>query len=405
MLDTAILKSLLRHEFYEQNKGKLNQTLFSDEIRVLYTTLTRAHQTYDHDLSSRELLKIWELENPVATRAEKADIEDTILRIEQEEEYNEQLSRDCIEKLWQRDFGKKLANLALRISEGDNTAIEGAKNLFEKYSDGFIEDEFGPDTTLDVYDLIQDMDPANRFRFNIKTLERRVAGLQKTEFGIIFAMSNAGKTAFVVSTAIGPGGYIDQGLRVCILGNEETTRRTVARAISAATGMTEDEILADPEKARAIFGARHQGRIFFKDTQDWDLDMIERYIKKKNADVVFIDQADKVTINGNFNASHERLRELYRRLRETAKRCNCAVFGVSQASADAEGKTRLPYTLMEGSKIGKASEADLIIGIGKHDLGDDDDNLRFITISKNKISGWHGTEAVTIQPKLSRYTE
>lgn len=404
MLDTAILKNLLNHEFYKHNKSKLRRTLFSDDIRSLYSVLCDAHEKYEHDITAKELMMIWSAENPVATRAEKADIEDVVALVELEQEYSDDIAQDLIAKLHNRDFGKRLANLSLEISEGNMDAFRRAQQLIEQHGNQEIEDRFGPDTTLNIHELAFEMDDANRFAFNIETLSRRVRGLQRTEFGIIFATPETGKTAFVVSLAISPGGFVDQGHRVLILGNEESTRRTVVRAYSAATGFTKEEILADKEKAMAIFEARRQGRLSFKDTQDWDLDKIEEYIQFKNADIVFIDQADKVTINGQFNAGHERLRELYRRLRETAKRCNCAIFGVSQASADAEGKTRLNYTMMEGSKIGKAAEADLILGIGRHD-SEEDDNIRFITVSKNKISGWHGTEAVTIRPDISRYTE
>jgi hypothetical protein len=63
--------------------------------------------------------------------------------------------------------------------------------------------------------------------------------------------------------------------------------------------------------------------------------------------------------------------------------------------------------MMEGSKIGKAAEADLIIGIGKHASMDDDepDLSRFLTVSKNKLSGWHGTIVCCIDPDISRYNE
>jgi replicative DNA helicase len=144
-----------------------------------------------------------------------------------------------------------------------------------------------------------------------------------------------------------------------------------------------------------------------QDVQEWDLGKIESFILKKQADVVIIDQADKVQIDGQYNAGHERLRALYNRLRELAKKCECAIIGVSQASADADGKSRLTYTMMEGSKIGKAAEADLIIGIGRLDAGDvensEPDNTRYITVSKNKLSGWHGTVICNIEPQISRY--
>ena len=88
-----------------------------------------------------------------------------------------------------------------------------------------------------------------------------------------------------------------------------------------------------------------------------------------------------------------------------AKRHNIALIVLSQASADAEGRTRLDFSMMEASKTGKASEADLIIGIGKHSSQDDDEpnNTRFLNISKNKLSGFHGVIACNIEPEVSRY--
>jgi thiamine monophosphate synthase len=124
---------------------------------------------------------------------------------------------------------------------------------------------------------------------------------------------------------------------------------------------------------------------------------------------VIIDQADKINISGNFNSSHERLRELYRRLREISKKYNIALIGVSQASNDARGHTRLSPFDMEGSKIGKAAESDLIIGIGKHEQGDIDDSepdpTRYLTVGKNKLTGWHGTVICQIDAPISRYVE
>ena len=76
-----------------------------------------------------------------------------------------------------------------------------------------------------------------------------------------------------------------------------------------------------------------------------------------------------------------------------AKRHECALIAVSQASADAAGRTRLDFSMMENSKTGKAAEADLIIGIGKHgqDASEDEpDTMRFLNVSKNKLSGYHG---------------
>jgi len=404
MLDTSILKSLLKHDFYEKNKQNLNQKLFSDEIRSLFSVVETAHERYKTDLTAQELYKIWEVEHPVATKAEREDVYDLIGHVEAEPEYNEEISSDIIQRLWQRNFGKRLAVLALELAEGNPRAFSLITEAVSKHTEGFADDDLGPNTCDDFVLLAEEFDDSTRAKFPLQQLYRRVPGINKTEFGIIFATPNTGKTAFCVSLALAPGGFVDQGFKIAFLGNEEATKRTVIRAHGTCTGMTAQQMFEDPKKTREIYKARSKGLVVFKDTQDFDLDQIDRYLGREKAQIVFIDQADKVMIGGNFNASHERLRELYRRLREMAKKHDCAIFGVSQASAEADGRTRLTYTMMEGSKIGKAAEADLILGIGKQDL-EEDDNLRYITCSKNKINGWHGTITCQIQPDISRYVD
>jgi hypothetical protein len=61
---------------------------------------------------------------------------------------------------------------------------------------------------------------------------------------------------------------------------------------------------------------------------------------------------------------------------------------------------------MENSKTGKAAEADLIIGIGKHSMERDPEDLhRSLCISKNKINGYHGEPNCRINKQLSRYED
>ena len=169
--------------------------------------------------------------------------------------------------------------------------------------------------------------------------------------------------------------------------------------------MTGQEIAEDPTTALQAFDCA-KSNLEMKSVVDWDLDRVDAYVRKMKPDVLVIDQSDKVGVSGQYQATHERLRELYRRLRELAKRHNCALIGVSQASNDAEGKTRVTYAMAEGSKTGKGAEADVILGIGKHNGDNEDgevDNSRFLTISKNKLSGYHGTIVVTLEPEVARY--
>ena len=133
---------------------------------------------------------------------------------------------------------------------------------------------------------------------------------------------------------------------------------------------------------------------------------LDTYCKDNEVDILVIDQLDKVNVTGKYNSSHEKLREIYRQGRELAKRYNCLVIGMSQASAEGHGKSTLSFNLMENSKTGKAAEADLIIGIGKNEaeeLDVEEGYRRTISISKNKLSGTHPVFNLHIIPALSQY--
>ena len=407
-MEMKILKRLLSADFFTSNKTNLTPRLFEEELRDIYECIAEGHDKYQTDLSTDDVLAIWEKNNPVATRAENDTVSDLIKRIEREEPLNEGVAQDLLKELWKRHVGHKIANLGIELTEGVPDAMSRLSTLLDNVREGVMPNDFGETTTKDIEELLRLTSDDARWKFNINTLSRNVYGIGPAEFGTIFALPETGKSAFAISITCGPGGFCEQGAKVLYLGNEEETRRTMLRAMQAWGGMTREEIVKDPMSARTRFKAI-EDRLEMKDIQEWDLQKIEAYVEHMSADVVIIDQGDKVHINGQFSASHERLRELYRSLRELAKRQQCAVITVSQASNEARGRTRLSGFDMEGSKIGKMAELDLCIGIGKHEAGDvddtDPDNTRCLTISKNKLSGWHGTVICNIQPQISRYVE
>jgi replicative DNA helicase len=118
-----------------------------------------------------------------------------------------------------------------------------------------------------------------------------------------------------------------------------------------------------------------------------------------------IDQLDKINVSGTYARTDEKLRAIYTGAREIAKRRNCVVIAISQASAEAHDRDHISFNMMENSKTGKAAEADLIIGIGNRTSNDPTNNLRILNVSKNKITGWHGDPSVTIDRYISRYDD
>ena len=166
--------------------------------------------------------------------------------------------------------------------------------------------------------------------------------------------------------------------------------------------MTRDEIISDKEMANRSW-SEIKDNISMFDTVDWSMEDIDAHCEKHKPDIIVIDQLDKVNVTGTYARTDEKLRQIYTSVREIAKRRDCAVIAISQASADAHNRNSISFDQMENSKTGKAAEADLIIGIGRNANSDLENKIRTLCVSKNKINGYHGEPVCTIRREISRY--
>ena len=160
----------------------------------------------------------------------------------------------------------------------------------------------------------------------------------------------------------------------------------------------------------ALAAARYKPvneNIFVKDSTGKDMAWVEAIVKAYSPDVVVLDMGDKFASKGGSD-SHVYLKDAAIHARNIAKQHNCAMIWMSQLSADAEGKVYVDQSMMEGSKTGKASEADLMILISRNKLvegADEQDDQRHLNIAKNKLKGgWHGVVHCELDGDRSQYT-
>ena len=389
-MSLSLFKNLLSHDFYSNNQTRLDPKLWEGDLNTLYGLIDTSHQKYEQDLSSAGLLHLYKEAHPVATKAETDMIASLIEDIATSEPLSAEIASDVLSGLWKREAGRKIANLGLEISEGNYDGFDRLNTYLSRLEEGFAPDEFSPVGEFDLDALLREQSDEGRWKFNIGTLSRKVYGIGATEFAVILATPNVGKTAFCLSLGAGQEGFARQGAQCLYIVNEEAHGRQQARSVSTYTGFTKDEMLANPKNKQAALELYRAHGLFdkveFRSAMGWDLAQLE--------------------------ANHHKLRELYLQLREIAKRQNCAIFAVSQANSSAVGRTRVSPNDAEGSKIGKFAEADLVLGIGKYDddntgdSGDDEaNNSRFITVGKNKLNGYHGTITCRIDAERSRYVE
>lgn len=393
-------KALMRKAEYERNKDHLSSDMFGEDVAELFTLMEEGHERVEGDLKEADLLALWKSKNGMFTKSNLDAFRETIYDIMNAKDISPEVFDHSIQRLWRRKFGTRLANYALQISEGDDDALERIRAMLDGEPDDWGDDDMGEGIDLRLSSLLAGRREGGAFKINIASIAEHLPGMGRRQFGIIFATPNTGKTGFGISLIFGPKGWIEQGHKVLYLGNEEEAGRTALRAYQAYFGLTEAEVILREAELQDEFMEAAGKQARFYDIHGKTLTDISRVLKRVKPDIVIIDQLDKVHIKGNYDSGHERIRELYLQTREVAKTHNCLILGVSQASIDAKGRTQLTSDMMEGSKIGKAAEADIIFGIGMTDL---ESPARYVTISKNKLTGWHGTIITQIEGEISRY--
>ena len=393
----------MKKEFYSKNKSKVGKTVFTNGVGSFYDTIKKAHDKYpDTDLDIDEVsLLHTDVYNPALTRAAKTNFLNLIEDIKSENIPNIDVASDILDSVYKRSLAHKIAIEATNIYNGGDSNFSTIQNLIDSVQNEVQEDS--ETVTDDIHTLIKEIDADTQYKFgDIPDLRRLVKGVGRGNLVIVFARPETGKTAFWVSLVANRNGFASQGAKVHALVNEEPAVRTQMRLISCWTGMTKDEIVNDVDKAKEEWN-KIKSNVKILDTVDWDLDQIDSHCKTHKPDILVVDQLDKVSISGSFARTDEKLRAIYTGAREIAKRNDCCVVAVSQASAEAHGRTELSFDMMENSKTGKAAEADLIIGIGQQNTVDSESTLRTLCVSKNKITGWHGRIDCVINPFLSRY--
>ena len=402
MIEKQMIRLMLNKKFYTQYKGVLSPTVFAGDISSLYETIQKAHEKYEDDIKVDELYSLHTaIFNPALTRAAKEKFSELIEDIREVQEPNKEIAKDIMRILSDRDLAQRIAVEATEIFNGKEANFTEITGMIDKHKTNVDEDKV-PAVTNDVGEVLDLLDVTTRWKFNIPVLKENVGGIGGGNLMIAFARPETGKTAFWVSLCTGPEGFAEQGAKVHAFINEEPAIRTQMRAISCFTGMTREEIIQEKNMAQRVW-SEIKDNISMFDTVDWSMEDIDAHCEKHRPDIIVIDQLDKVNVTGTYARTDEKLRQIYTSAREIAKRRDCAVIAISQASADAHNRNSISFDQMENSKTGKAAEADLIIGIGRNSNSDLENKIRTLCISKNKINGYHGEPVCTIRRAISRY--
>ena len=406
MMELALIRTMLDKEFYDNHKGiRCPDKIFSKDARKIKQTLDYAMDTYGKNITPTELESLFFVNNTSMTTANKLVFSELFQKVAREKPLSTEIADDVLSKLFQQVVGEEIANLGFDYVNGSQSSLEPLRNILSNYQDDFLPNlkvEWD-DTSIDT--LLKANDIQSQWKWNIPTLKRRTEGISAGHLVVVGARPNTGKTSFHASTIAAPDGFASQGAKCMVLCNEESYERVGARYLSAATSMSMDEVKTNMAVAALRYDPVEKN-VFIKDSTGKDMAWVEAIIKAYEPDIVVLDMGDKFARTGGFARPDEALKANAIYARQIAKAHNCAIFYMSQLSADAEGKVLLNQSMMEGSRTGKAAEADLMVLIAKNPVVDgqeEEDTQRHLNVVKNKLSGWHGVVHCELEYKTARY--
>ena len=406
-MELSLVRSLMDKEFYDDHRGaKCPDRLFSQDVRKIKQTIDTAMDKYNRTVTPDEIEALFMADNPTMTTAQKTAYSALFASVKKEQPMGADIAQEVLSKMFQQVIGEDIANIGFDMVNGTANSLNIVRDLLEQYGDDFTPNLNIEWDDIDMDTLLASNDLEARWTFNISTLTRKVEGVNAGHLIEVGARPNTGKTSFHASLIAAPGGFAHQGANCIILCNEEGYHRVGARYLTAATGMTMQEIKQDPAKARTLYEPV-KNRIKIKDATGRDMHWVESICKAYKPDVVLLDMGDKFARSGGFARPDEALKANAVHARQIAKEHQCAMFYMSQLSAEAEGKVLLNQSMMEGSRTGKAAEADLMVLIAKNpvvDGQDEEDTMRHLNVVKNKLSGWHGVVHCDLDYKTARYT-
>ena len=391
-MELTLIRSLMDKDFYDETRGnRCPEKLFTKDIRKIKSTIDTAMDQYQRDLTVDEVQALFFVANPTLTTAQKHAYELQFDRIRKEDIMGADVATEVLSNMFRQVVGEEVANLGFQYVNGDQTTMEPLRNILEQY-----QEDFTPSIRINYIDNSIDNLTAlaannTKWQFNIQSLHHSVQGLDNGMLFVIGARSNVGKSSFHSSLCAAPHGWAHQNARILVLCNEEKPERVASRYMTAATGMTMAQIIADKTTAHRLYDPI-KDNVKFVDATGKTMRWAESVIKKHKPEIVVMDIGSKFAEDGASSNNHETLKANAVYARNIGKMYGCLVVYCTQLSAEAEGKIVLSQAMIEGSKTGLAGESDLMILVARNPPMNDqteDDGMRYLNIVKNKISGVH----------------
>lgn len=252
----------------------------------------------------------------------------------------------------------------------------------------------------DIDDILSATSADNLIRVHPPSLNERLdGGFSPGHQFVIYAPTEVGKSLLALNICCG---FLRDGRTVLYNGNEDPSRSMLLRIICNLSGMTKEEIRQDPRTAMNLARENGYDNLIFKELTPGSLREIRTLVERYKPDVVFTDQMANMECRSSSKVEKNEI--LACGLRAMAKKYGFVSGILHQASDDAYGKNILEKNHLYYSNVGVQGQMDVMIGMGM-DSSYDQQDLRMLCLTKNKLSGNHENFPVSVNPSLTRVEE
>lgn len=408
MNELKLIKLLCSYNNYITYRDLVDTKSLKDNIKELYyitLCMFELLEKLKHNITIDELQGFFYAKYPDAAKETYAALFDQLSVLD----VSEDVGHEILAAMSRNKVALQLAEKAYSFTQGF-ASLEELGELSAKLLVKTVEQADDTEyVTTDLDILLSDVVTTHGLRWRLDCLNKSLGSLRQGDFGFIFARPETGKTTFLASEI---ANMLDQTDKQIIwFNNEEQGKKVMLRIYQAYFGVELQTLIANASLYKAKFQSQVGEKFRLVDDASLTRSLVEKVLAASSGvGLILADQLDKVK---GFDADRDDLRygAIYQWARELAKSYGPFI-GVSQADGTAEGQRWLTMQHVANAKTSKQAEADFICGIGKtHDPNAE--NIRFLNISKNKLTGdidsiaelRHGRFETLIQPQIARYKD
>lgn len=397
-MERHVLSTILHSRSkYEVLKEYINTKDYSKEFNIIYKYI---EEYYNTDISTQAVdteVLLFNIKNTISSDKQYNHLHDIITTASSDTSVSSDNIQRIILQVKRHELGIRLATT---LVSGDQTKVRAALEEYDKVDKATTLEETQPDIEIingDFASVEQEFSTEGLIKVLPTALNDRLdGGVHGGTHILVFGRPESGKSLFSINMACG---FLKQGLPGIYFINEDRTRNVASRFMQNLTQSDKHQVRRDFHAIRSQAIDAGMDKLTVVGLSPGTLKQIEDAIKKYQPKWIVLDQIRNILVRAESRVNQ--LEAAATGMRNLIKRYDLVGISVTQAGDSATNKEYLEMGDVDFSNTGIPAQADLMIGVGVTTTFEVD-NLRGISLPKNKISGLHDKFCVQVMPITSK---